>query len=506
MCDMEGEIIGVFYNLAWASILFYGSHIKYGVACGSITGKPYLCIAYLAFPLRLRRSGRSLSSICMKEFQMIAKTFFGLEEVLARELTELGANDVEIGRRMVSFSGDKELMYRANFSLRTALRILKPIAHFKATTPEQVYDEVYKIDWLKYLDVHKTFAVDSVVYSDNFRHSKFVAYKVKDAIVDFFHDKRGQRPNISVSNPDLRLHIHIADCACTLSLDSSGDSLHRRGYRQEAVEAPLNEVLAAGMVLLSGWKGECDLIDPMCGSGTILIEAALIAKNMAPGLFRKQYAFEKWDDFDAELFDYIYNDDSGERTFTHAIRGYDIDRKAVGKALLNVKAAGMSDCITVEQADFKDFTQPQQKSIIITNPPYGERITTPNLFATYAMIGERLKHAFIGNDAWVISYREELFEKIGLKPSIKIPLYNGALECELRRYQIFDGRMKAYHNAGGRVKTEDEKRQMAQKHRFKKMREFKQRREDMEQNEKADITDFTFHSLIERKDTKKHKL
>ena len=439
----------------------------------------------------------------MKEFELIAKTFYGLENVLAQELTELGANNIEIGRRMVSFTGDKEMMYRANFALRTALRILKPIARFKANTSEQVYEEVYKIDWTKFLNVHKTFAVDSVVYSDNFHHSKFVAYKVKDAIVDFFNDRENRRPNISVSNPDIRLHIHIADNHCTLSLDSSGDSLHRRGYRQEAVEAPLNEVLAAGIILLTRWKGECDLIDPMCGSGTFLIEAALIAKNMAPGLFRKQYAFEKWDDFDAELFDHIYNDDSQEREFEHCIIGYDIDNKAVGKSLLNVRAAGMNDCITVTQADFKDFQQPANKSIIITNPPYGERITTANLFGTYEMIGERLKHAFVGNDAWILSYREECFEKIGLKPSIKIPLFNGALECELRRYQLFGGKMKTFHNAGGRVKTDAEKRQMAEKHRFKKNREFKQRREDMQQNENADITTFQFHSFQDRKDRKK---
>ena len=431
----------------------------------------------------------------MKEFELIAKTFFGLEPILAQELTELGANNVAIGRRMVSFTGDKEMLYRANFSLRTALRILKPIARFKAASPEDVYARVKEIKWNKLLDVHKTFAVDSVVYSDNFHHSKFVAYKVKDAIVDYFNEKEGRRPNISVSNPDIRLHIHIADRYCTLSLDSSGESLHRRGYRQEATEAPLNEVLAAGIVMLSGWKGDCDLIDPMCGSGTILIEAALIAHNMAPGLFRKQYAFEKWDDFDADLFDYIYNDDSKEREFNKQIIGYDIDRKAVNKALLNIKAAGMGKSITVTQADFKDFVQPKDKSIIVTNPPYGERITTSNLFATYEMIGERLKHAFTGNDAWILSYREECFERIGLKPSVKIPLFNGALECELRRYQLFGGKMKSFHNAGGRVKTDEEKRQMAEKHRFKKMRAFKQRRDDMQQNEEADITNFRFHSL-----------
>ena len=436
-----------------------------------------------------------------QNFELIAKTFMGLEPVLAKELTQLGANDVKIGRRMVSFTGNKELMYRANFQLHTAIRILKPIRHFKAKCADDVYEEIKKIDWTAYLDDDKTFAVDSVVFSEEFRHSKFVSYKVKDAIVDQFREKTGKRPNISVANPDLRLNIHIAEDDCTLSLDSSGESLHRRGYRQESVEAPLNEVLAAGMILLSGWKGDTDFIDPMCGSGTILIEAALIAKNMAPGLFRKEYAFEKWPDFDADLFDEIYNDESQEREFQHHIYGYDVDVKAVNTALLNVKAAGLSNDITIRQQDFKDFTQPSHRSIIITNPPYGERISTPDLLGTYKMIGERLKHEFKGNDAWILSYREECFEQIGLKPSIKIPLYNGSLECEFRRYQMFDGKLKDFRHDGGIVKTDEEKRQMAQKHRFKKEREFKQRLEESEQNEEGDIRSFTFHhhELGERK-------
>ena len=428
-----------------------------------------------------------------QEYELIAKTFMGLEPVLAKELTRLGANNVQIGRRMVSFTGDKELMYRANFALHTAIKVLKPIKHFKAGSADDVYEAVKQIDWTAYLDNERTFAVDAVVFSEEFRHSKFVSYKVKDAIVDQFREKTGNRPNISISNPDLRLHIHIADSDCTLCLDSSGESLHRRGYRQESVEAPLNEVLAAGMILLTGWNGDTDFIDPMCGSGTLLVEAALIAQNMAPGLFRKEYAFEKWPDFDAELFDRIYNDDSQEREFAHHIYGYDIDMKAVNTARLNVKAAGLTNLITVEQRDFKDFVQPSQKSIMVTNPPYGERISTPDLLGTYKMIGERLKHQFLNNDAWVLSYREECFEQIGLKPSIKIPLYNGSLECEFCKYQIFDGKLKEFRREGGVVKTEDEKRQMAEKHRFKKNRDFKQRITEQEENEEGDIRSFTFH-------------
>ena len=438
-------------------------------------------------------------------FNLIAKTFMGLEPVLAKELTQLGANDVKIGRRMVSFTGDKEMMYRANFQLHTAIKILKPIRHFKANSADDVYEEIKKTDWTTYLDDNKTFAVDAVVFSEEFRHSKFVSYKVKDAIVDQFREKTGNRPNISVTNPDIRLNIHIAEDQCTLSLDSSGESLHRRGYRQESVEAPLNEVLAAGMILMTGWQGDTDFIDPMCGSGTLLIEAALIAHNMAPGLFRKEYAFEKWADFDAELFDRIYNDDSQEREFKHHIYGYDIDMKAVNTARLNVKAAGLTNSITIEQQDFKDFKQPQEKSLLVTNPPYGERISTPDLLGTYRMIGERLKHEFTGNDAWVLSYREECFDQIGLKPSLKIPLYNGSLECEFRKYQMFDGKMKVFRSEGGAVKTEDEKRQMAEKHRFKKNREFKQRITEQEENEEGDIRSFTFHrhDMFEQKNDRR---
>ena len=248
------------------------------------------------------------------------------------------------------------------------------------------------------------------------------------------------------------------------------------------------------MILMTGWKGECDLIDPMCGSGTIAIEAALIARNISPGVFRKEFAFEKWNDFDQELFDRIYNDDSQEREFEHHIYGYDIDMKAVNTAALNVRAAGMTKDITIAQKDFKDFEQPAEKSIIVMNPPYGERISTPNLLGTYKMIGERFKKAFAGNEAWVLSYREECFEQIGLKPSIKIPVFNGSLECEFRKYVMFDGKMKDFRSEGGIVKTDSEKREMAQKHRFKKEREFKKRITEETENEEDDIRSFKFHT------------
>lgn len=379
-----------------------------------------------------------------EQFELIAKTFQGLEEILAKELTELGANDIEIGRRMVSFTGDKSMMYKANFCLRTAIRILKPIQHFKAKDADEVYEKVKSIRWEDYLDTDKSLAVDAVVFSEEFRHSKFVAYKVKDAIVDYFREKTGKRPSVRINNPDTMLNIHIAQDKCTLSLDSSGESLHRRGYRQEAVEAPLNEVLAAGMIMLSGWNGECDLIDPMCGSGTIPIEAALIARNIAPGVFRKEFAFEKWPDFDQELFDQIYNDDSQEKEFVHKIYGYDNNPKANEIATHNIKAAGVSKDIVLKLQPFQQFETPKEKAVLITNPPYGERISTNNLLGLYQMIGERLKHAFTGNEAYILSYREECFEQIGLKPAWKTPLFNGSLQCEFRKYEIFGGKYKEF--------------------------------------------------------------
>ena len=433
-----------------------------------------------------------------QEFEMIAKTFMGLEDLLCGELNALGAKDVVKGCRVVSFRGDKEMMYRANFSLRTAIRILKPIKRFTAASAEEVYDAIKEINWSEYIGENKTFTVDSVVYSETFSNSRFVTYKVKDAIVDQFRERTGKRPAISVSDPDVRLNIHIHNEDATVSLDSSGDSLHRRGYRQEQVEAPLNEVLAAGMIMMTGWQGECDFYDPMCGSGTIPIEAAMIARNIAPGVFRKQYAFEKWADYDSELFDEIYNDDSQEREFTHHIYGYDIDFKAVNMAKNNVKAAGLSNDITIEQKDFRDFQSIEGRAVMVTNPPYGERISTSNLMETYRMIGERLKHAFLGGEAWVLSYREECFQQIGLKPSLKVPLYNGSLECEYRKYAIFDGKLKEYRQEGGIVKTEEEKQKMAEKRRSWQKRDYEKRKEENESNEEADILGFRFRSLEKR--------
>lgn len=413
---------------------------------------------------------------------MIAKTFQGLEEVLAKELIELGANGISIGNRMVSFRGDKMLLYKANFHLRTAIRILKPFLHFKALSADDVYNICREINWEEYMSVSNSFAVDSVVYSEDFKHSKFVAYRVKDAIADHFRERYGRRPNVSVSNPDITFHIHISHDDCSISLDSSGESLHKRGYRQQTMEAPLNEVLAAGMILLSGWNGESDFVDPMCGSGTIPIEAALIALNMAPGLFRSQYAFEKWRDFDKDMFESIYNDDSSERQFQFKIRGYDKDPKAIAVAKRNARAAGLSEMIEFEVQDFKDFTPTTRRCVMVTNPPYGERLNLENLMELYSMIGERIKHTLQGGEAWIISYKYECFDKIGLKPSAKIPLYNGALACELRRYEIFAGKYENFRREGAKLDKENASSRRGRTLRHKAKQEEKSRDNGGEQS------------------------
>ncbi len=381
----------------------------------------------------------------MKEqYEMIAKTFQGLEDVLAEELINLGADQVQIGRRAVSFSGDLGFMYKANLHCRTALRILKPIYTFRADSTDAVYDQVKKFEWSKHIDVNQTFSIDAVVYSDNFKHSKFLTYRVKDAIVDYFTEKSEKRPSVRLTNPDIYINVHVAQDRCTISLDSSGESLHKRGYRLDQTEAPLSEVLAAGMILKTGWRGETNLIDPMCGSGTLLIEAAMIALNIPPGIHRKEFAFEKWSDFDEELFDEIYNDDSREKVFEFKIYGSDISPKAIQISEANIKRAGVSKYIELKTVGLQQISDIPENGILITNPPYGERISTSDLLGLYQMIGERLKHAFTGYKAWILSYREECFEKIGLKPLRRFPLMNGSLECEFRCYEIFAGKHKEF--------------------------------------------------------------
>ena len=378
---------------------------------------------------------------------MIAKTMRGLENVLAEELINLGADNVEIGRRSVFFSGDKRLLYRANMQLHTALRILKPIAAFEADNAGAIYDKLVRIDWEDWFDISKTFAVDSVVYSETFNNSLYLSYKVKDAIADHFNEKFGRRPSVRLTNPDIYVHLHVAHNQCTLCLDSSGESLHKRGYRTEQTEAPLNEVLAAGMLKLAGWKGQTNFIDPMCGSGTLPIEAALIALNIAPGIYRKGFAFQHWNDYDKDLFDEVYDEDT-QVPFEYKIYGSDISRQAIAIAERNVAASGLKKYIHLKQKAIQDIkTTIGPGGLLMTNPPYGERLKPEDLIGLYQDLGERLKHVFTGYDAWVLSYREECFDSIGLRHSLRIPLMNGQLDCELRKYEIFDGKMKAHKSS-----------------------------------------------------------
>ena len=382
------------------------------------------------------------------EFQMLAKTFKGLEQVLASELIDLGANNVQVERRAVSFTGDKRMLYTANFCLRTASRILVPIATFKAKKTDDIYEQVKQLDWAQYMTAKTTFLIDATVYSDLFRHSQFITYRVKDAIVDWWMEHGGVRPSVQLTNPDIYLNVHIAGDIVTLSLDSSGESLHKRGYRVANTQAPINEALAAGMLLLAGWKGQCDFYDPMCGSGTLLIEAALIARNIAPGIYRKGFAFEKWADFDADLFEDIYSDDSRERDFEHKIYGSDAGFYAVQAATKNVHSANLQRDIEVKQIRVQELRladKNTENALVMMNPPYGERLSQDkDVLRLYQDMGTTLKHQFSGASAWIISSNEEALKCIGLKPAKRIHLVNGDLECLFNKYVLFKGDHKSW--------------------------------------------------------------
>lgn len=390
-----------------------------------------------------------------QQFEMVAKTFQGLEDVLAEELRSLGAVNVKPGRRMVSFEGDKAMLYRANMCCRTALRILKPIYKFTAANPDELYEHIKAFDWSSVLSLDKTFSIDTVSNSDEFTHSRYVTYRVKDGIVDYFRDKLGpeSRPRVRLQDADVRINVHIQGERITVSLDSSGESLHKRGYRVSQTEAPINEVLAAGIILKSGWRGDAPFVDPMCGSGTFVIEAALIAAGINPGIYRRRFAFEAWPDFDAELFDAIYNDESNERAVIHPIIGADMSPKAISIATENAKSAGVAKYISLEVKPLSQWTEAPANGVLVTNPPYGERISSPDMEGLYSLIGSKLKQVFTGYHAWIIGYREEYFQKIGLAPSIKEPVCNGALECELREYVIFEGDYRTFRREGGYIKT-----------------------------------------------------
>ena len=379
---------------------------------------------------------------------MLAKTFKGLEDVLAGELVQLGANNVQIERRAVSFTGDKRMLYTANMCLRTASRVLVPIASFKAQKADDIYEQVKAIDWTRYMTVKTTFQIDATVYSEYFRHSQFVTYRVKDAIVDFWMEHEGVRPSVKLEGADLYLNVHIAGDRVTLSLDSSGESLHKRGYRVANTQAPINEALAAGMLLLAGWKGQSDFYDPMCGSGTLLIEAALIARNIAPGVYRQGFAFEKWADFDVDLWEEVYNDDTREREFKHKIYGSDAGFYAVQAATKNVQSAGLQRDIEVKQIRIEELRLADtntENALVMINPPYGERLSQDkNVLRLYQDMGTALKHQFSGANAWIISSNEEALKCVGLRPAKKIHLVNGDLECLFNKYELFKGDRKTW--------------------------------------------------------------
>ena len=382
------------------------------------------------------------------EFQMLAKTFKGLEQVLAKELIELGANNVQIERRAVSFTGDKRMLYMANFCLRTASRILVPIVTFKAKNADDIYEQVKQLEWTQYMTAKTTFLIDATVYSDIFRHSQFVTYRVKDAIVDWWMEHGGVRPSVQLTNPDIYLNVHIAGDIVTLSLDSSGESLHKRGYRVANTQAPINEALAAGMLLLAGWKGQGDFYDPMCGSGTLLIEAALIARNIAPGIYRKGFAFEKWANFDADLFEDIYSDDSRERDFNHKIYGSDAGFYAVQVAMKNVQSANLQRDIEVKQIrvqELKLADKDTDGALVMMNPPYGERLSQDkDVLRLYQDMGTTLKHQFSGATAWIISSNEDALKCVGLRPAKRVRLVNGDLDCLFNQYVLFKGDHKTW--------------------------------------------------------------
>lgn len=379
-----------------------------------------------------------------KNYPMLAKTFFGFEDILAAELQNLGATKIEKGTRSVSFEGDKGFMYKANLCLRTALKILKPITKFFIRNEKDYYQKLYDFQWEKYLSVNQTFAINVTLQTELFNHSQYVALRAKDAIADRFRAKTGKRPNVDTLHPDLQIHIHIQKNEIIVSLDSSGASLHQRGYRSATNIAPINEVLAAGILLMSGWNGQCDFLDPMCGSGTFLIEAAMIACNIPANIHRKEFAFEKWSDYDSDLFETIFESCLKKtKEFHYQIIGYDKAPSAIAKAKDNLKNANLSDYVDIQQKNFFE-TQKEDKSQplhIVFNPPYNERLQI-DIPKFYESIGNTLKNKYPNTDTWFITSNLEALKYVGLRPSRKIKLFNGKLESKLLNYKMYEGSKK----------------------------------------------------------------
>ena len=373
--------------------------------------------------------------------ELIAKTFQGLEVTLASEITALGGQDVKILKRAVSFNANKELLYKANLCCRTAIRILQPILKFEARNEEQLYEEIYKFKWKNFLTCDQTFSIDANVYSDFFRHSKYVALKAKDAIVDGFRDEFERRPSVDVIHPNLQIDIYNTGATFVVSIDSSGESLHKRGYRGSTQhKAPLNEILAAGLILLSGWDKTIPLIDPMCGSATLLIEAAMIGLNIPPNILRKEFGFMRWNNFDKALWNKIL-DEANNKIEDHRlrIRGTDVAGVAVDIAKESIMMLRLTHAISIEKKAFEDLETDWKNGMIIANPPYGERLEKKNIEDFYTMIGDNLKKRFTGYTAWIFSGNFDALKNIGLRASQKIVLHNGPIECKFQKYELFSG-------------------------------------------------------------------
>lgn len=392
-----------------------------------------------------------------KDFKMVAKTMYGLEGVLANELEALGAKNVEKLNRAVSFEGDMNMLYKANYQLRTAITILKPIYSFEANSDKELYDNIYKFKWEKLLNADGVLSIEPSVYSSIFTHSLYASQKTKDAICDRFRRMFNQRPTLTKENPDLILNLHINENQVTVSLNSSGDSLHRRNYRLRAEMAPINEVLAAGLIQLSGWKRDCNFFDPMCGSGTMVIEAAMFAYNIPAQYYRYDFAFKKWADFSMPEFRRVRDEaDKGITEFDYEIWGSDISGSAIKTATENINNAKLHKDIELFRADIQEQNPPEGKTLIIMNPPYGQRIETDDLFNLYDIIGRVFKNKYSGNTAWIISSDMEAFKYVALRPSQKITVYNSNLECKFCKYDIYDGSKKAKKQQGNQEEQEKE--------------------------------------------------
>lgn len=374
-------------------------------------------------------------------FRMIAQTMFGLEEILVSELTQLGAKEIEKLNRAVGFEGDLGMMYRANLCLRTALRVLVPIHSFEVKNEQDLYNKIKEMKWEEYMEVTDTLAINCSLNSELFGHSQYLEQKTKDAIVDRFREKFGKRPSVDTIFPTLRINLFINKENCIVSLDSSGESLHKRGYRDKTNLAPINEVLAAGMILLTGWDGKSNFIDPMCGSGTILIEAALIAGNIPPGSYKAMFGFEKWKNFDADLWEEVYDEAMNQIVDSQTIIiGGEISKHVARKAVININEANMKNQIKIENCAFQDLPAPEGQGILVINPPYGERMDKDeDINALYKSIGDTLKKNWAGYNAWLITSNMEAAKHIRLDPKPKIKLFNGSLECRFMRYELYSG-------------------------------------------------------------------